>query len=177
MFSVGEAGSIRGGVNDEQGRPLIGVNISIRNQNIGTTSNQFGLYSLDGLQLGNYTLIFSYIGYKSEEISVELMNDDTKIQNVILLEEILKMDPLLVTAQKKTEQIQDVPITMSLIDDQFLQLNSQVNMDVLSGYIPGLNVFSHGNNRPNYVIRGLTSDAFLASAQPRVSVFYNNIQM
>jgi len=175
MFSVGEAGSIRGGVNDEQGRPLIGVNISVKNQNIGTTSNQFGLYTLDKLKMGTYTLIFSYIGYKSKEISVQLLNDDTKIQNVILLEEILTINPILVTAQKKTEQIQDVPITMSVIDDQFLQLNSQINLDILSGYVPGLNVNSYSNNRPNYVIRGLTSDAFLASAQPRVSVFYNNI--
>jgi len=115
------------------------------------------------------------MGYKTVMISIQLISDDTQIQNIVLVEEILNMDPLLVTAQKKTEQIQDVPVTMSLLDAQFLDLDSQVNLDVLAGYVPGLNFFSNSNNRPNYVIRGLTSDAFLASAQPRVSVFYNNI--
>jgi len=174
-ISISNAGSIRGGINDEQNNPLSGVNIMVLDQNIGTTSNQFGLYSIDNLETGNYTLIFSYVGYKSEEMSVQLNSDDTQIQNVVLVEEILNMDPLLVTAQKKIEQIQDVPVTMSLVDAQFLDLDSQVNLDVLAGYVPGLNVFSQSNNRPNYVIRGLTSDAFLASAQPRVSVFYDNI--
>jgi outer membrane receptor protein involved in Fe transport len=175
LLSASQAGSIRGGITDEQGRPLSGVNITVQDQNIGTTSNQFGLFSLDNLQMGVYTIVFNYVGYKTREINVELDSDQTKIQNIVLIEEILKMDPLLVTAQKRTEQIQDVPITMSMIDDQFLQLNSQINLDILSGFVPGLNVNSYSNNRPNYVIRGLTSDAFLASAQPRVSVFYNNI--
>jgi len=174
-ISISEAGSIRGSINDEHNNPLSGVNISVLDQNIGTTSNQFGLFFIDDLQMGSYTLVFNYVGYKSVEISLELENEQDIIKNIVLIEEILKMDPLLVTAQKKTEQIQDVPVTMSVVDAQFLDLDSQVNLDVLSDFVPGLNVFSYSSNRPNYVIRGLTSDAFLASAQPRVSIFYNNI--
>lgn len=173
--SVSQAGEIKGSVNDEAGHALSGVNISVHNLNIGTTSNQFGLFSLDNLQNGVYTLTVDYVGYQSKEIEVNLDNDQTKIQNIILIETIYNMEPVLVSAQKRTEQIQNVPITLSVIDDQFLESNSQINLDLISGYVPGLNVNSYSNNRPNFVIRGLTSDAFLASAQPRVSVFYNNI--
>jgi outer membrane receptor protein involved in Fe transport len=175
IFSIAEAGSIRGGINDERGRPLSGVNITVADRNIGTTSNEFGLFFIDNLQIGVYTIVFNYMGYKYTEIDVDLDSDQIKIQNIVLVEEILTMDPFLVTAQKRIEQIKDVPVTMSIVNAQFLNLDSQVNLDVLSGYVPGLNVFSYSNNRPNYVIRGLTSDAFLASAQPRVSVYYNNI--
>ena len=119
--SVSQAGEIKGSVNDEAGHALSGVNISVHNLNIGTTSNQFGLFSLDNLQNGVYTLTVDYVGYQSKEIEVNLDNDQTKIQNIILIETIYNMEPVLVSAQKRTEQIQNVPITLSVIDDQFLE--------------------------------------------------------
>ncbi len=174
-FSVVDAGSIKGGVKTNQGNPLSGVNISVQDKSISTTSNQFGLYAVDNLPSGTYEISFNYVGYKSVVISVTLGGEETNIQNVILVEEILSMNAILVSSQKRIEQVQDVPITMAVLDKDFLQQNTNVNMDVLSGYVPGLFVNSFSNNRPNYVVRGLTSDAFLATAQPRVSVFYNNI--
>ena len=116
-----------------------GVNISLQDNVIATTSNQFGLYAIDNLSSGKYTIVFSYVGYKSVEIGVTLEMDEIQIENIILAEEILTMDPVLVTAQKRVEQVQDVPITMSVIEEEFLQTNSQVNLDVLSDYVPGLN--------------------------------------
>jgi outer membrane receptor protein involved in Fe transport len=95
--------------------------------------------------------------------------------NIVMKEQILMLDALVVTAQKRSEHSVNIPIALSVLDNAFIQRNSQVNLDVLSTYIPGFDVFSNSDNRPNYVIRGLTSDAFLASAQPRVSVFFNNI--
>ncbi len=174
-ISLAFSGTIRGNIKDDQSLPLGGVNITIPDNYIGTTSNQFGLFSIENLPAGSYTLIFKYIGYTSIEINLDLEEQQTLIKNIVMNEEILKMDAVVVTAQKRVEQIQDVPVTMSILDEQFLQKNSQVNLEVISGYVPGLQVYSQSNNRPNYVIRGLTSDAFLASAQPRVSVFYNNI--
>lgn len=170
-----DAASLRGKVSDERGRPLKGVNITVQETNIGLTSNAFGLFSIDNLKEGTYRLLFSYIGYESKTIQVELESDQTSAQNIVMTEEILNLDAVVVTAQKTVEQIQDVPITMSVIDGPLLTRNSQVNLDILSGFTPGFNIHFNNMNRPNYVIRGLTSDAFLASAQPRVSVFYNNI--
>jgi outer membrane receptor protein involved in Fe transport len=170
-----EAGSIKGTIADQDNSPLAGVNIVIENKGVGSTTNEFGFYFLENLSGGNYEIIFTYVGYKSVTLNLELQDSETVNQNVVLEEDILNMGSIVVTAQKKTEQIQDVPISLSLFDAKFLQLNSQVNLDVLDGYVPGFSLNTHSANRPNFVIRGLTSDAFLASAQPRVSVFYNNI--
>jgi outer membrane receptor protein involved in Fe transport len=170
-----QAGSITGTVNDEKNVVLDGVDIIIENEGIGTTTNQFGKYSFDNLISGNYELVFTYVGYKSISINIELGEGESVSRDITLKEDILNLGTILVTAQKKAEQIQDVPISISALDNDFLDLNSPANLDILAGYVPGMNIFSHSMNRPNFVIRGLTSDAFLASAQPRVSVFYNNI--
>ena len=45
----------------------------------------------------------------------------------------------------------------------------------LSEFVPGLYIREQGANRPSFVIRGLTSEEVSASAQPRVSVYNNNV--
>ena len=97
-------GSITGDVKNEMGRPLSGVNITVQNHNIGTTSNQFGMFSLKNLSDGNYTIQFSHIGYKSQQISIQVETEQTHSQNIILTEELLRLEALVVTAQKKAEQ-------------------------------------------------------------------------
>ena len=170
-----EAATIEGNVVNNDNIALSGVNIIIENLGIGTTTNQFGNYSLDGLTKGSYILVFTYVGFKPQSINIEVTNEQFLTHNIILQEDILNTSSIVVSAQKKTEQIKDVPIALNVLDDQFLEINTQVNLDLLAGYVPGLNINIHSANRPNFVIRGLTSDAFLASAQPRVSVYYNNI--
>lgn len=174
-FHTVYAASITGEIKDEQGRPLRGVNVFIKEINIGTTSNQLGFFSLENLPDGAYTLVCDYMGYKSRQIVLDVDERENEKLNIVLTEDILKMDAVLVSAQKKVEQIQDVPVSMSVIEGSFLEQSGPTGLDVLSGFVPGINIHAHSENRPNFVIRGLTSDAFLASSQPRVSVFYNNI--
>jgi len=48
-----------------------------------------------------------------------------------------------------------------------------VTMEQLSGFVPGHNILTQTQGRPNLVIRGLTSDEVSPTAQPRVSVYLN----
>ena len=57
--------TISGYVQDnESGENLIGVSIYDQRTFKGTASNQYGFYSLT-LKEGDYTIIYSFIGYKS----------------------------------------------------------------------------------------------------------------
>ncbi len=60
-------------------------------------------------------------------------------------------------------------ITSKTIEDLSIQ-----NLDNFADLIPGLNVRVQSNQRPSFVIRGLSSDEVSANAQPRVSLFLNN---
>ncbi|MBQ5540503.1 MAG: carboxypeptidase-like regulatory domain-containing protein, partial [Bacteroidales bacterium] len=50
---------------------LIGATISVEGKNIGTATNAYGYYSLP-LSRGEYTFIYSYLGYKREYVKVVL---------------------------------------------------------------------------------------------------------
>lgn len=52
------------------GTPMPGVNVVIKGTQIGTTTDASGKYSLSISDDRKTTLVFSYIGYDSQEISV-----------------------------------------------------------------------------------------------------------
>lgn len=78
-----------------------------------------------------------------------------------------------VTAQKREQSIQDVPITISALDGDTLNALGIDQFDKLSDFVPGLVVQQQSINNNGYVIRGITSDDGGAPIAPRVSVYLN----
>src|SRR5690606_15767293 len=58
---------IDGNVTDEKGMPLPGVNILEKNTSNGTQTDFDGNYAI-AVSNGNSTLVFSYVGYLTQEI-------------------------------------------------------------------------------------------------------------
>jgi len=76
--------SIRGKIADkETGYALAYANIRVLNSSLGTTSNIEGEYEIK-LPAGKHNLVASYIGYKTDTISVDLKSD-IKNRNLNLL--------------------------------------------------------------------------------------------
>lgn len=59
------AGSVNGLVSDEDGNPVPFVTVYVEGTTIGTTTNSEGNYHLD-LKDGYHTVVFRYVGYKTE---------------------------------------------------------------------------------------------------------------
>ena len=78
------AGNISGTVSDiKNGSPLIGVYVWINNSLITTTTDLEGKFELKNIQIGNYEVSFSYIGYKTviQNATVkENMTDTLKVK-------------------------------------------------------------------------------------------------
>lgn len=84
---------------------------------------------------------------------------------------------ILVTAQKIEQRAVDVPITISAISAQRMTELGVSDLDELSNYIPGLNVQEQSANNPGIVIRGITSDSGSAQQGPRVTLYYNGVDI
>ncbi|APU68612.1 TonB-dependent receptor [Christiangramia flava] len=63
-------GSIAGKLTDKEmnGEPLPFANVIIKNTSKGTTSDYDGLYLLDNIEPGTYTVSFSFVGYETLEV-------------------------------------------------------------------------------------------------------------
>ncbi|MGH8030954.1 MAG: TonB-dependent receptor [Luteimonas sp.] len=88
------------------------------------------------------------------------------------------LDTVEVTAQRKVENIQDVPVSISTIDAEKLGAltSSGGDVRVLSGRVPSLNIeSSYGRAFPRFYIRGLGNTDFDLNASQPVSLVYDDV--
>ncbi|MCB0641438.1 MAG: carboxypeptidase-like regulatory domain-containing protein, partial [Phaeodactylibacter sp.] len=70
--------AIKGVVQDQTtGEVLVGVNVSLDNYRKGTFTDESGAFQLDATETGNLKLVFSYIGYTTLEVEVQLAPEST----------------------------------------------------------------------------------------------------
>lgn len=96
--------TISGTITDaSSGESLIGTSISLKEINgTGVTTNAYGYYSLT-LADGNYNLIISYLGYKTQNIAIVL--NENKMLNIKLVPNSQQLDEVEITAVRKNNNI------------------------------------------------------------------------
>lgn len=67
------------------------------------------------------------------------------------------LDEVIVTAQKKSEQIQNVPIPITVINTEFLNQTNKVKLEDIFTDIPSLSLNVQGNGQTSLAIRGITT--------------------
>ncbi|WP_343525695.1 TonB-dependent receptor [Sphingomonas sp.] len=82
---------------------------------------------------------------------------------------------VIVTAQKREQRIEDVPLTVSAISGARMADLGVNSLSEVAQYIPGLQIQEQSANSPGFVIRGITSDSGSAQQGARVTVYYNGI--
>ncbi|MBT3633519.1 MAG: carboxypeptidase-like regulatory domain-containing protein [Candidatus Marinimicrobia bacterium] len=93
--------TISGYIRDsETGRALPYSNISLQGTNRGTTSNLEGYYQFR-LIPGKYQLSFQYLGYHSETVDIQLIDQNIKL-NIELSPQVLPIDGITVYAEQKS---------------------------------------------------------------------------
>ncbi len=150
--------TISGYVKDaDSGEELLYSNVFVKETGTGTTTNLYGFYSLT-LPKGNYSLVFSYIGYQSLEKSIQLnqnqeLNIDLKTEGEILQE-------IVVTSKAENEAVED--ISMSRVEVDIAQLKQLPALlgepDIIKTIqtLPG--VTSAGEGTSGFFVRGGSAD-------------------
>ena len=165
---------IRGAVYDEDYTPLPGASVTIDGTSKGVNTNEDGEYLIQGLVTGRARVRISFIGYETHTADIILQPGQNE-KNVMLPLADIHLEPILVSAQKREQQILDVPMAIASISYNTIQQSNITDLSLMSEFVPGLYIREQGANRPSFVIRGITSDEVSPSAQPRVSVYFNNV--
>ena len=90
------------------------------------------------------------------------------------------LEEIVVTAQKREQNIQDVPISISRLSGQRLTSKFLGGEDILAlaGTVPGLHVeSSNGRLSPRFYMRGLGNADFTAAASQPVSIVFDEVPM
>lgn len=88
---------IKGQVKDTQGLPIPGANIYVKNTFDGEVSLANGSFSFTTTASGNHFLVISFVGFKTLEKEVQLLQDTLNL-SIVLEEEINKVDGVTISA-------------------------------------------------------------------------------
>ena len=163
--------TVTGRVTDETGETLPGVTVMIRGTQQGTSTDVNGRYSLT-VPDENATLVFSYIGFATQEIVVgsQRMIDVTLTEGASAIEE-------LVVVGYGTMRRSDLTGSVVSVNMAGKEMNANVSLtQALQGYAAGVNVGSgeRAGESGSISIRGQSS--FSASQEPLIvldGIIYN----
>lgn len=100
FVSVSVAAQVRisGKVTGADGKAVPSVSVQIRNTTSGSFSGPDGSYSFEtNIKPGSYTLVFSGVGYKTREESLQVGAATSYTADVSLAEDALKLDEVVIT--------------------------------------------------------------------------------
>lgn len=178
MIALAQQKTITGTVIDANNEPVIGASVLEKGTSNGTITNLDGEYSLS--VSAGATLVFSYIGYKTQEVSI---GNKTTIK-ITLVEDSEQLDEVVVVGygvQKKSS------MTASVASVSAKEINKLVTSNVtsaLQGRTPGVEVLQNGgeagadvsilirgagtfgSTEPLYIIDGAVSNNGINSLNP-----------
>lgn len=145
---------VQGQVRDEQGLPVVGASVTIKEQPAKSTkTNDDGMFSLD-VQRGQ-TIVISFVGFQTQEINVL----DQETLRVILLAEETGLDEVVVVGYG-TAKKSDVTGAMLRISEEELKDRPVANaLEAMQGKAAGVDITS--SERPGEIgqinVRGVRS--------------------
>ena len=163
-FIYAQNGAVVGKIVDnDNGFPLPGANIILKDTDYGTISDVSGNFILPNVVPNDYTLIVSYIGYNDieKEISVSTSFNteiDIELESGVLVgdEIIILGNNLQGQARAINEQRNNVNITNIISSDQTGKFPDSNMGDALKR-IPGITMQGDQGEARNIVVRGLAS--------------------
>ncbi|GAB3949748.1 TonB-dependent receptor [Spirosoma harenae] len=148
---------ITGTVRDEKGDPLVGVNIQIKGTTRGTASDARGTYRID-VPNANSVLVFSYIGYKRQEITV---GNQSSI-NVSLESDAGSLEEVVVVGYGTQKRSSLTGAVSTVTPKEITALPVPNVASALQGRVPGVSVVNNGGpgSSPIVQIRGIGSISY-----------------
>ena len=95
---------ISGSVKDEAGVPILGTNVIIVGTTEGTTTDFDGLYTIENLEPGTYTLEFSFVGYETLDKEVIIKAGETITVNASIGASAAALEEVIVKGTSTTKE-------------------------------------------------------------------------
>jgi TonB-dependent starch-binding outer membrane protein SusC len=151
---------ITGLVTNENGEPLPGVSISVKETKLGTSTDNSGKFSISAAP--DATLSISYVGFVTQEVAV---NNQTEL-NVKLVQSSRVMDQVVVVGYGTQRKIDVTGSVGHVKGDELAKQPVLTATQAIQGKVAGVQVISSGQpgSLPQVIIRGTGS--ILAGANP-----------
>jgi len=166
-----QTGIITGTITGNDGFSIIGANVSVEGTTIGTVTDIDGKYSLANVPVGQKTLVYSFIGLKTQKQTVTVKDGETTSMDVKLVEDVQLLDQVVVVGYGTTQK-RDITGSIATVKAEAIESSTQPSVDeALQGQAAGVSIISQNGISGSAVkinVRGTNSIA--AGSQPLIVV-------
>lgn len=180
VFAQG-TGSITGLLTDKDynDEPLPFANVIVKGTDKGVTSDFDGLYTLDNMEAGTYTIQYSYVGYETQEIEVTVTANTVTTKNVSMGASAAALDEVVITTTVR----KDSEVALLLEQKKANTMKQSIGADELSrkgvsdaaGAVTKISGISKQEGGSNVYVRGL-GDRYLNTTYNGLSLPSNDIE-
>lgn len=151
--------SYSGKIVDSDARAIPHAVVKILNSGLVSVTDNQGRFTFSALRTGTYTIGVSAIGYAS--INTEIKVSTTAHQNIITLFALNKqLDEVVVTAQKREEALQRIPVSISAFSAERTENYRLWNIKEITAIVPNFYSSSPGDNRNVSSVRGIATTSY-----------------
>lgn len=95
--------------------------------------------------------------------------------NAATVEPVVVTDAIVVSAQKREEDLQEIPFSVSSVSGDYLKNSSALTMEDIALIVPGFTMTSLNVTQPQFFIRGIGSNGTGAGEDASVGVFVDEV--
>ncbi|WP_299578657.1 TonB-dependent receptor [Mucilaginibacter sp.] len=161
---------ISGVIVNQKSQPVSGAIITLLNTNFNATSNSKGEFRISHIPEGSYTMHISNGAY-AERNQLITLNGKGMLFNIKLNDASTQLDEVVVTAQKREEEVQQVPVSISTLSAKQVQVYHLQNLKDITGIVPNLYSAGPGDNRNVTGIRGIVTTSY----DPAVTTYIDGV--
>lgn len=152
---------ITGVVKDEQGNPIFGANVLIKDTTIGTATDFDGKFELNNIPDGSVVITISYQGFATQEQEVDFATGENVELDINLREDALGLDEVVVTGATNPRKKIESSVAITTVGVKEIEERVVRNSADLLKAVPGLWVESSGGDGPgNVSVRGFPAAGY-----------------
>ena len=129
---------VTGKITDEKGKGLPGANVVILGTGLGASTDLSGSYTVNNVPSGTYQFKVSMIGYESTSQDVTVVSDQEI--SFRLLPKAYEAQPVVVTASRTRQKLQDSPVTTSVVQAEQIAERNFISADEAVRNVGGVSI-------------------------------------
>lgn len=161
--------TLSGKITDSKSNAINNAAVYVLNTNLAAVSDSLGGFVINKISQGKYVLQIRAVGFAimNKKVTIPASNEIS----VVLKEESNQLDEVTVTAQKREEFLQQVPVSITAISSKQVQEFRLWNSKEITAIVPNLYAANSGDMRNVTSIRGITTTSY----DPAVATYIDGV--
>lgn len=161
---------IRGTVKSADAAPVPAASVHLLNTNYAAITSNDGSFEISAVPAGNYVMQITATGFATVLRNYTAAASAGAI-DFTLKESAKQLDAVTVTAEKREEAVQQVPLSISSFSSRRVEQYRLWNSRDLTGIVPNLYSADPGDSRNVTSIRGITTSSY----DPAVATYIDGV--